>query len=187
MRFFLSIIFLSISFITFIGPAHAHTLKTNSTVGAVMHISPEDDPIAGEESGFFFEFKDTENKFKPEDCDCTISILQSDVELASEQLFANNANPSLTNASFFYTFPGRDVYKIKITGKPKTPGAFNEFILEFDQRVERESENPQNPASHNAEEIKEENWFISRIPHFIGGLFVVAFLVFVFRKRGDKK
>lgn len=173
----------------------AHTLKANSTVGAVMHISPEDDPIAGEESGFFFEFKDTENKFKPEECECIISVYQGDIELISQPLFANNPNPSLTNASFFYTFPGRDVYKIKITGKPKTPGAFNEFSLEYDQRVERVSENPQNTAGHTDAQPEEENWFAAYIPQFVGGLLVAAFAVFLTvmnksqknNKGGDKK
>lgn len=36
--------------------AQAHILKASGSVEAVMHVTPEDDPIAGKQSDFFFYF-----------------------------------------------------------------------------------------------------------------------------------
>lgn len=154
----------------------AHTLKTSGSVGAVMHVSPEDDPIAGEQSDFFFEFKDKNNKFKPENCDCTFAILQSEKEIYTQPLFANSTDPSLTNASVSFTFPQRDVYKIKIDGKPKSAD-FEAFTLEYDIRVSRVSESLQGQQG-DTQTQPQENWFLSHIPHLIGG--IVAFVVLGF-------
>lgn len=117
----------------------AHVLKTDGSVGAVIHVSPEDDPIARESTDFFFEFKDKQGKFKPDNCECNGIILQGGKEIYSVPLFQNSANPSLTNASFSFAFPEKDVYKVRVSGKPITPGAFEPFTLTWDIRVARES------------------------------------------------
>lgn len=44
--------------------ASAHVLKTDGSIGAVVHIDPDDDPIIGKSANFFLEFKDTKNKFQ---------------------------------------------------------------------------------------------------------------------------
>ncbi len=150
-------------------------------------LPPEDDPIAGEQSDFYFEFKDKENKFKPVDCDCTISILQSGKEIFSQQLFSNNTNPSLSNASLSFTFPQRDVYKVRIVGKPNSPGAFNDFTLEYDLRVERISENLQTAAEQTAPAQPEiNNWVLTHIFHISVGFLAVALLIWVVIKKGIK-
>ncbi len=118
----------------------AHILKTDGVIGAVLHVNPEDDPIAGEESSFFFEFKDKTNKFDPADCECIVTILQSGKQIYSQNLFENNDAPSLENASFSFTFPQKNVYKISISGKPIKANSFQVFNLEYDIRVSREIE-----------------------------------------------
>src|SRR5947207_173429 len=97
--------FLIFSILFFSGSVSAHILQTDKNIGAVLHIDPEDDPIAGEQSGFFFEFKDIQNKFEPKNCTCTISIIRENKEIYSQPLFQDNVNPSLSNSSLFYTFP----------------------------------------------------------------------------------
>ena len=119
--------------------ALAHVLKTDGSVGAVIHVSPEDDPIAGESTDFYFEFKDKTGKFTPENCDCNGSILQGGKEVYSAPLFQNSTNPSLENASFSYTFPEKNIYKVRVSGKPITTGVFESFTLEWDIRVARVS------------------------------------------------
>lgn len=158
--------------------AFAHILKPDGSIGAIMHIDPGDEPIAGQESGFFFEFKDREGKFNPEECDCTFVIEQEGEEIFSQPLFQNNSSPSLTNASVFYTFPKKDIYKVRVSGNPKSTGAFQSFNLEYDIRVERESEQSQtnnNPA--------EKNWFLKNSIFVIGGLGILLILVFAFVKK----
>src|SRR5437667_6752587 len=110
-----------LSFLFFIGillvfpkSVFAHFLAFDHTIGAVLHIDPNDDPIAGEQTSFFFEFKDKENKFTPQNCDCTFLIVKNGQTIYSQPLFANNQNPRLTNASVLYTLPQKDVYEIKV-------------------------------------------------------------------------
>jgi hypothetical protein len=43
--------------------ASAHVLLSNNTVGGVLHIDPEDDPIAGQPAKFYIELKDKQNQF----------------------------------------------------------------------------------------------------------------------------
>lgn len=127
----------------------AHVLRSDGTVGAVMHVTPEDDPIAGEPSDFYFEFKDTASRFSPEACNCVITIKKAGEEVYSQPLFINNSNPNLQNASFSYTFPEKNVYTVEISGKPKTNDSFTSFTLTYDLRVEREKtpEESQNTES----------------------------------------
>ena len=160
----------------------AHVLKTSGSVGAVVHVSPEDDPIAGEPTDFFFEFKDKEGKFTPENCDCKVLILKSGQEVYSSPLFQNNTDPSLTNASFSYTFPEKDIYKVKISGNPLTPDVFEAFNLEYDIRVARESENLQT-GSQIKDEPQKENWLSTFSVPLIGGAFIVGLLIFALIKR----
>ncbi|HSW96448.1 MAG TPA: hypothetical protein VLF89_01345 [Candidatus Saccharimonadales bacterium] len=126
----------------------AHVLVTDKNIGAVLHIDPEDDPVAGQQSGFFFEFKDTTGRFSPENCDCNFFISENEKIIYSQPLFQNNPKPSLTNASIFYTFPKKDVYQLKVVGKPNIPNSFQSFTLVYDIRVDRTADR-NNPISEN--------------------------------------
>lgn len=158
--------------------AFAHVLKIDESIGAVMHIQPEDDPVAGEESSFYFEFKDKKNTFDPKLCECTFSVESNGQELYSQPLFQNNTEPSLTNASVYYTFPKRGVYVIKITGRPLSAGAFDDFTLSFNQRVERSSETVTE---------KKSNWFLDHSPHLSVGIIGFSLVALVFYKKHTKK
>jgi hypothetical protein len=151
----------------FSGIASAHVLKSDGSVGAILHVSPDDDPIAGVQTDFFFEIKDKENKFTPENCDCTATVFQNGKEIYSQPLFQNNNNPSLENASFSYVLPQKDVYKIQISGKSVTAGAFEHFTLTWDIRVARD-EAGQTAATNNP--------FTLMLPYII---VLAAVLVFV--------
>lgn len=135
----------------------AHILQSDGSIGAVLHIDPEDDPIAGAQSSFFFEFKDKQNAFQPKNCDCTFEIDEKGKNIYTQPLFQSNPNPSLSNASIFYTFPQRDVYQVKVIGKPVIPHAFQSFTLVYDIRVERTTLPSRNTTSGGL------NWFSVRI------------------------
>ncbi len=176
-RIFLSLLLLTI--ILHPQSVDAHVLQTDNSIGAVLHISPDDDPKTGEQSGFFFEFKDKENKFKPENCDCTFAILSKGKEIFSQPLFQDNSDPNLTNASLFYTFPTPDIYQIRVTGKPTTPGAFKDFTLSYDIRVEGKG-NKSDAGSLN------QNWFTQHLPHILGvgiGIVVLGGVIIKQRKK----
>ena len=169
----------------------AHVLKTSGSVGAVVHVTPEDDPIAGEQTDFFFEFKDREGKFKPENCDCKVTILKAGQEAYTAPLFQNNSDPSLTSASFSYTFPEKNIYQVKISGQPLTTDAFQEFNLEYDIRVARVSESldtqvtdvPDNSNQSGSERLVTKPYFLG-----LGLIILLGLLALVkFKKKSQER
>lgn len=116
-------------------PALAHILKTDGSIGAVMHTDPDDDPVANSVTGIYFEFKDTQNKLTAGNCDCTFSILESGKEIYSQPLFQNNSTPTLDNSTVFFTFPKEDTYQVKVVGKPNISGNFQSFTLVYNVTV----------------------------------------------------
>lgn len=159
-------------------PAAAHVLKSNGSVGAILHVSPDDDPIAGVSTDFFFELKDTEGKFTPESCFCLASIYRNGKEVYAQPLFQNNTSPSLEDASFSYVFPQKDIYKVQISGSPNDGKSFKPFTLSWDIRVGREAENQSSGKS---------GWFAEILPYIIGVVLFVVLFVVLQKKGGDKK
>ncbi len=117
--------------------AAAHVLSTDGSVGAVMHIDPEDDPIIGAPATFFFEFKDTKGKFSLSDCACIFSLHRGQQTLTESLLRPVNASDILTGVARF-TFEQKAVYTVTVLGVPKVAGAFQPFTLTYDVRVARE-------------------------------------------------
>lgn len=171
---------------TFPSPVSAHVLKSDGNIGAVLHIDPDDDPIVGSPAGFFFEFKDKQNRFTPQNCDCTFSVTEDGKQLFSRPLFQNSQNPSLENSSVFFTFPERNVYQVKVSGTPNTPGAFQSFTLTYDVRVAREAPNQSANPSQTAGQPA-PSWISTHIPHLIGGAIVGIFLILALIKQLTKK
>ncbi len=176
--------FLTFNFLllSFPNPVSAHVLKSDGSVGAVIHIDPEDDPIAGQETGFYFEFKDKQNKFKAENCDCTFSVMAGGEEIFTQPLFQDNS-PSLSNASVSYTFPRRDVYQVTVKGKPQTSNTFQPFTLTWDIRVERTVENTTSENTSSGW----NTWIITHIPHIVGGILASSFFLWVVMRKRPKK
>lgn len=170
LTFFLILFFLLLIVGPFNTPVYAHILLTDGSIGAVVHISPDDDPIVGENADFFFEFKDKDNKFQPQNCDCQYEIKNGDNIIASGDLFASATNPSLENASFSLVFPEKGIYHLSVIGKPKNSGDFNQFNLTDSIRIERTSESK---STNN-----EENFFTSHYLHFfVFGAGIGIFLI----------
>jgi hypothetical protein len=172
-------VFAFITFVTAIAPTvSAHVLKSDGTIGAILHVSPDDDPIAGVPTDFFFELKDTENKFRPENCDCIARIIQDGKVTSSQPLFASNPSPSLEDASFTYTLPEKGVYQVQLLGAPKNDNAFERFELSWDIRVDREGNPTKQTNTH---------WISELMPYLLGiGLFIVL-LISIQKKGGAKK
>lgn len=170
-----------------IKPVSGHVLEADQTVGAVMHISPDDSPSAGEKSDLFFEFKDKEGKFKPAECTCIVSILKDEKEIYSQPLFSGNPEPGLENPGFSYIFPEEGAYEVKVSGKPLTEDAFNSFEIEYGVTVGKavEVKKAEAPAA-----IKKDNWFLAHIVHLTGGILLGGFLIFALiaqkRKKGQQ-
>lgn len=132
-------LFFTFVFILFpIQIASAHVLKTDNTIGAILHVNPEDDPIAGEPTQFFFALKDTTNKFSTDNCNCTVRITQNGKTLEDGQ---GTIDPDYDQALLFtYTFTKKGMYQIAVIGKPEHEPTFQPFQLTYDIRVAREKE-----------------------------------------------
>ncbi len=183
-KFFICVL-VSITFLFLTSNVSAHVLKASDSVGAVLHISPDDDPVVGQESDFFLQFKDKENKFRPENCSCVVSVKQSGKEVFSQQLFENNTNPTLENASFRFTFPQKDIYTVTITGKPNTENTFSSFTLTYDIRVAREKETTRTKETSGDGTI---GFIFRHIPHLVGSILIAVFVIIaIIRERKAEK
>jgi hypothetical protein len=150
----------------------AHVLQTDGSIGAVLHIDPDDDPIIGQPATFFFDFTDKQRKFDPAKCNCNIDILDSQQKvLVKSALFQTSTQTGFSYPLFSYIFSQKGVYTIEATGQPQNPGDFQSFDLKYPIRVTR----TQNPpaaaaASQTSAEFFNNHWF-----HL--GLFVLGFIV----------
>ena len=120
----------------------AHFLETDKTIGAVLHTDPDDDPIANQTATFYFDLKDTQNKFQLANCNCMVIITEQGRQLVSQPV----SNAGATSPTFSYTFPGKDVYQVELTGTPYQAGQFQAFHLKWDIRVTRDATSVNTPS-----------------------------------------
>lgn len=179
-RIFTLILPLLFTLLISVSPVFAHVLLTDGSIGATLHIDPEDDPIVGQPSNFYFEFKDKQNLFDPNNCDCRITITSNGQKIYDQELFNSSVQTSDLNSPVFtYTFPEKNIYLIKITGTPKTPNAFTPFNLEHSLRIDREAS--AKPQTQNSL-LSDPHFF-----HYIAAaLAVLAFTVILFLDRRNR-
>ncbi len=149
--------------------ASAHVLKTDQTIGAILHIDPNDSPVAGEPASIFFDLKDSANIFAIEDCTCVVSVLQN-----GESIFEK----TVTRISpVTYTFPERSIYTVQFSGTPKaelsSAASFEPFVLSYDIRVDTVAATDPKQA---AIEKEAQNFFQRHWTHIIlfGGAIIFA-------------
>lgn len=127
-RFIFPILISIILFAPFL--TFAHVLQTDGEIGAVLHVEPDDDPIAGQLATFEFELKDKANRFKPQDCNCQAVILSNSQPIFQTQIF-NSINDIQAQPSFQFIFGQAGVYQVSLSGKAKAAGAFQDFVLKL--------------------------------------------------------
>ncbi len=163
----LIVLFILYSFLQFTKPAFAHVLQTDGSIGAVLHVDPEDDPIVGEQSSFFFSIKDKQNKFSFANCSCTVTVKENGTIMSQT---------TISDQTFLYTFPRKGVYQVTLTGKSNNK-SFQSFSLTYDIRVARETKNQSvntNTTTH--------------MPHlFVGGMILLFGIVVLIIKRHNEK
>lgn len=143
--------------------AAAHVLEKDGTIGAVLHINPGDDPVAGEQSSFYFDFEDTSGRFSTENCSCHLVIEQDNTAIYDE-LFSQSSGGT-------YTFPARGLYSVKAVGKPLAGDSFQPFTLSYDVRVERGDGTAASSSSSQ------------RLPIIISATLAILFAFYVIRAK----
>lgn len=159
--------------------ASAHFVKSDGGIGAVLHVDPGDDPVAGEQSNIILEFKDTGNKFNLSNCDCKIILSSSEKEILNQDLEAVAADQSLSSVTPVI-FPDKNIYKLKVTGN-STDNSYQPFELNYDIRVEKEG----TPASSQVKE--ESNWWMDHIIHLVGGGIIILLLIVALFAQNKKR
>jgi hypothetical protein len=118
--------------------SYAHFPATDGNMTVVLHVDPYDDPVPGQKAVLHFLFTDSKEHFTLEKCACTVTISEEGQQLFSKQ-FTNSGNPIkvLWGNAVPFIFPNRDVYTIKLVGKPKVKNAFQPFELKWYFRVDQ--------------------------------------------------
>ncbi len=125
----------------------AHELKTEGAISALIHINPDEKPIAGQPSEILFLINDTEKKFKAEDCNCQASVTDNGEVVFSSSLFKGKTSyRGIFAPAIPYTFPHKGTYTVKLTGEPKNIGDFKSFSISYDIKIERDATSPPKPS-----------------------------------------
>lgn len=150
----------------------AHVVISENTIGALLHIDPEDDPIIGKPATFYFEIKDKNKLFKPNECECTATILKDNEAIFLAPLFQDTSD--FSSPLFSYTFQEKGTYVLIIKGTPKIGAVLKPFTLRYDLRVQR-MDIPE----------KSESFFSVHIVHalLLGGVFAWACIVTFLKRR----
>lgn len=118
---------LMLSFILLGSSARAHVVikdQTN-TYNSILHITPDDDPIAGKISQLFFDIQGLKIK---EDSQPTLEIKGDN----AHDIIDTKVDKNFVSAD--YTFKNTGLYKLKLTIESADDEA---FIFEYSQRIVR--------------------------------------------------
>lgn len=98
-----------IGIVCFSPNAYAHVLLKDQIqgVGAILHINPDDDPIAGESASLFFDIQDARLAEKSSSAHLTVTSDQNETTTVSSTLTGSAVSAN-------YTFPRQGLYKIKL-------------------------------------------------------------------------
>lgn len=138
----------------------AHVLENTATVGAVLHVSPNDDPITGTQTELLFEVHDTSKIFDPLKCNCTVMIQKGEKIISATELVGYNSTDDSSTLKFIVVFPETDVYFVSLIATPYDKRDFTPFKLDYDIRVARQE------ASPDPQEIEIKNTVLKAVAVF---------------------
>jgi hypothetical protein len=182
---FVAILILLLTFSIFLPlQVHANVSQTDGNIGVVMHIDPDDGPVAHEQSTLSFEFNDKQNKFSANLCNCVFSIKKNGQIIYAQSLLTTDS-PKLIEAAVRYTFPAIGFYQVVISGTPKNPNAFQPFTFTYEVQVIKEATQPSSPSQTTTDtSVNSERNIISTI---VGVLGLGAIILFIGALRSLKR
>ena len=116
----------------------AHEIKSDGDMSVLLHMEPQDSPVVNESATLFFSFTEANNKFKIEDCNCSVKIFSNDQEINSTQLTQQPDGYGDNVLSMNMIFPAKNIYIVQLSGSSKT-NSFAHFAINYGVRVEREN------------------------------------------------
>lgn len=113
--------------------ANAHVLQQDGDIYGVLHITPDDDPKAGEPTVLLIEFGINRGNFDIKNCDCRLKLIANNKTVQQTTL-----QPAFSGAQYqstaTVTFPDPAIYQITVTGAAKIKD-FTSFSLSYTARV----------------------------------------------------
>ncbi|MEM7726375.1 MAG: hypothetical protein AAF208_08375 [Cyanobacteria bacterium P01_A01_bin.45] len=116
----------------------AHKIKTDTDVGATLHIEPNDNPQAGTPTTLWFALTRKGGKVIPlEECNCQLKIYKEPVKQKDSSIIQPNLKP--ISAEKYQGIPGAEVtfptpgaYQLRFSGTPvDETKSFSPFELKF--------------------------------------------------------
>ena len=104
--------------------AHVLVVDASGKVGSVLHVMPDDDPVAGAETELFFDVQKKDLR------DDSVKIFVTDTQTGEESEAAVEMSDGLVTGT--YTFATQGTYDLKIVVSGDTTYTFN-----YSQRVSR--------------------------------------------------
>ena len=115
------------------GVASAHVLKQDNGITGVLHIPPEDNPLAGQPTELDVSFDSVGNVFNITHCDCKVVIKNNTTTLQTVALGPIASGAEL-DAKAVVQFPAIGVYDVVIGGTAQDH-SFHKFTLDYVVRV----------------------------------------------------
>jgi|GEM_PF-2340693 len=119
-------------------PAQAHVLKQSNGVGAVLHIAPDDDPVAGELTSIGLDFSSSVAGFNLDRYAVAVSIEGTSVTASTPPVSLQPDGSASLYGVAKVTFPSPGAYNIVVRGTPYTGVTEGQaFTLKYEVRAER--------------------------------------------------
>lgn len=113
-------------------PAQAHQVQTGGSVGATLHLEPNDTPRAQEDTLIWLALTQRGGRVIPlEDCYCTLRIYQGNTMLAQPYLQPISAEGYQDIPSATFVFPAVGTYTLVLEGRPQNEAEFDPFELAY--------------------------------------------------------
>ncbi len=114
------------------GHAVAHELAQDNGVSVVLHVEPNDSPVAAKPTKLTFELSNITGGFALKDYVATVKLIVNNQTVRRYAIEPTPGAPSVGNATV--TFPASAVYEVVLTGVPSAAGV-PKFIIKYPLRV----------------------------------------------------
>jgi hypothetical protein len=112
-------------------PAQAHVLESDGDVSAVLHVPPDDAPLAGQTVNVGLAFTSNNSGFDLNNYRVTVRVLRDTKSLSSAPLQTEAGASRYGTANI--TFPEAGAYRLQVSGQPTAGG--RPFTLRFSVRA----------------------------------------------------
>ncbi len=115
-------------------------MQTTDTVGATLHLEPNDDPRAGVDTEVWFGLTQAGGVIIPlSDCLCSLEVVSLPTleVLATPELSPVDAERYKGIPGATVVFPRVGAYQLRLVGEPQADASFDAFDLTFDVIVTR--------------------------------------------------